>query len=90
MTRSPFRRDHAASAQFRALALSVSARVHDRVLHGERTFGWPVMALRTSFALGPVRHALSQRTVAGTMTVFPPILARPSAPAEGPDDASET
>lgn len=89
MGRSPFRRDHAASARLLGLAVARTAREHDRLLHGDRDFGWPMLALRTRFAMGPVRHALTQRVVAGTMTIFPPFLRpAPKAPPPEPGDDS--
>lgn len=38
----------------------------------------PMLALRTSRNLGPVRHVLSQRIVAGVMIVHQPKLGPPS------------
>lgn len=78
MERSPFRRDHAASARFFERSSNQTRRTHVPLLFGERDFGWPLLALRTRYALGPVRHALAQRVVAGTMTVFPPISLKPA------------
>lgn len=43
---------------------------------GERQFGKPMIALTTQQKLGPVRHALSQMVVAGTMVTQPPIHIR--------------
>lgn len=77
MSRSPFRQDHASSARLLGLATGRTRREHSRLLHGDRDFGWPMLALRTSFAMGAVRHALSQRVVAGTMTILPPFLRPP-------------
>jgi len=58
------------------------------LLVGKRTFGWPLLALNAKRELGRVRHALSQRTVAGTMTVMPPVqicpVPHPSAEGEPP------
>lgn len=86
MKRSPLRQDHARSARAMAQALELVSQRHDRLLHGARDFGWPVLALRTNFALGPVRHALSQQVVAGTMTVFPPVAAHVSPAAPNADE----
>ena len=47
-----------------------------RQFTGERQFGWPLLALNAKRELGRVRHALSQRVVAGTMIVTPPIQIR--------------
>jgi hypothetical protein len=48
----------------------------DSVCMGVRQFGKPMMALVTQQKLGPVRHALSQMVVAGTMTTQPPVQVR--------------
>jgi len=42
-------------------------------LHGYRVKRYPLMALTTQRSMGPSRHILSQRVVAGTMTVSPPL-----------------
>ncbi len=44
--------------------------------HGRRHFGRPMMALATKKSLGPVRHALSQMVVAGTVLVQQPVQVR--------------
>ena len=46
------------------------------VCRGRRQFGRPMMALNADKRLGPVRHALAQMVVAGTMVVEPPIQVR--------------
>lgn len=55
--------------------------------YGPRGLKFPLLALQAEQQLGPVRHALAQRTVAGVMQVhFPPparAVVRP-APAPGP------
>lgn len=55
--------------------------------YGPRGLKFPLLALQAEQQLGPVRHALAQRTVAGVMQVhFPPparAVVRP-APASGP------
>lgn len=43
---------------------------------GVRQFGRPMMALHAKRELGPVRHALSQMVVAGTMVTQPPMTIR--------------
>ena len=60
------------------------------LLAGKRTFGWPMLALTAKRDLGKVRHALSQRTVAGTMVVTPPfhICSDPHPSAEGEPNGS--
>ena len=42
-------------------------------LHGYRIKRYPLLALTTQRSMGPSRHILSQRVVAGTMTVSPPL-----------------
>lgn len=83
--RSPFRRDHAASSRLLGLATARTSRERGGLLHGERSFGWPLMALRTRCDMGQVRHALSQRVVAGTMTVFPPFVPKPRPAPDEPE-----
>ena len=68
---SPMRRSHDRAARFHRHALG--AHLHSDLLHGERDFQWPLMALRTTQDLGNCRHALSQMVVAGTMSVHPPV-----------------
>lgn len=82
---SPFRHEHNKSSRLLSLASGRTAREHGRILMGDRRFGWPMMALRTSFSMGAVRHALAQRVVAGTMTVFRPITPQ-TRPAAAPGD----
>ena len=42
------------------------------VLNGARSIRYPFLALTTRRSMGPARHVLSQKVVAGTMTVHPP------------------
>ena len=42
------------------------------ILNGPRTKRYPLIALTTQRSMGPSRHILSQRVVAGTMVVSPP------------------
>lgn len=86
--RSPFRRDHASSGRLLGLATARTHLQRSGLLHGERQFGWPLMALRTQFEMGKVRHALSQRVVAGTMTVFPPFVPKPRPAPDEPESES--
>ena len=87
MARSLFHHIYLDSSRFARESGRVTSRSHSSLLHGSRDFGWPVMALRTSFALGPVRHALSQMVVAGTMSVFPPFVkVRPPPDSDASDD----
>lgn len=68
-----FRAAHAASIRLHRRMARTTTGLHRDLLHGDRQFGWPMAALSVQQDLGPVRHALSQMIVAGTMTVFPPI-----------------
>jgi hypothetical protein len=43
------------------------------VTRGRVTMGRPMMAITARRDLGPVRHALAQRVVAGSMTTQPPV-----------------
>lgn len=52
------------------------ARNADSYCCGKRHFGRPMMALSAKKSLGPVRHALSQMVVAGTMVINPPVQVR--------------
>lgn len=42
------------------------------ILNGRRTKRYPLMALTTQRSMGPARHVLSQRVVAGTFVVDAP------------------
>jgi len=68
---SPMRRSHDLATRFHRMALR--APLHSDLLHGERVYQWPLLALQTTQDLGNCRHALSQMVVAGTMDVYPPI-----------------
>lgn len=46
------------------------------VCHGRKQMGRPMMAMMTKKNLGPVRHAIAQMAVGGTMVVQPPIVVR--------------
>lgn len=89
MARSPFQHVYQTSTRLSEAAVQLTGRAHSSLLHGERNFGWPTLALRTSFTLGPVRHALSQMVVAGTMTIFPPFVPNRAPPkSDAPDEES--
>lgn len=52
-----------------------------RMLYGRHLMRYPLMALLVSREMGPVRHAISQRTVAGTVLILAPKPERvPAAP----------
>lgn len=82
LERSILCRDHERKALFYVNALERTKKMSTCVLYGQRRFGWPLMALHTQRELGPVRHAISQMVVAGTMTIFPPFVKPPSPPVE--------
>jgi hypothetical protein len=73
---SPLRRSHDRASRFHRLALG--AHLHSDLLHGERVYQWPLLALQTTQDLGNCRHALSQMVVAGTMSVYPPVQVSPN------------
>ena len=78
---SPFSRAHVVAGRLCGRGPAFHAWDDAALLPGRRTFGWPLMALQAQRDLGPVRHALAQRVVAGTMTIHPPILIQaPPAP----------
>ena len=65
--RSPFRQRHDRATRFGRLATGTSFKKD--LLRGRRYMRRPLMALMTELNMGPVRHALAQRTIAGTMEV---------------------
>ena len=71
---SPLRTNHGLAVRLSLRGPLRSAWSGHSLLAGHRVFGWPLMALHASRDLGPVRHALAQRVVSGTMTVHPPLL----------------
>ena len=44
----------------------------DSILNGPRRKRYPLIALTTQRSMGPARHTLSQRVVAGTFFINPP------------------
>ena len=52
------------------------ARQADSYCYGLKQFGKPMMALTAQKKLGPVRHALSQMVVAGTLFTPAPVQVR--------------
>lgn len=54
------------------------------VLYGDRRLRYPLLALTTSQEMGPARHALEQRIVAGFTAAPPPGPTRVP-PARGPE-----
>ena len=76
---SPLRRRQRESARLEAHAAAMTRWFHRPLVFGIRGLAGPVMALQTDLNLGPVRHALSQMAIAGTvqwMPSFPPPAAR--------------
>ena len=53
----------------------------DSVLFGRRGLYRPTVALQTIQRLGPARHAIAQRTVAGIVEIHAPFAPKPEAPA---------
>jgi hypothetical protein len=49
------------------------------LLRGVRGFKYPYIALTSENLAKPWRHILSQKVIAGTMTVHPPYVRKPSA-----------
>lgn len=71
--RSPFAARISDSGRLRGARSFTSWAVRRGVMFGNRRLRFPLLALQVSQDLGPCRHALSQRTIAGFMTVhFPP------------------
>lgn len=81
---SPLRRHHRRTSRFWHRSVDGVRHTHSRILFGNRGWMWPAIALQTTQDLGNCRHALSQMVVAGTMTIYPPILMKPS------DDGANT
>lgn len=74
------RRNHAAAVR---LADPLDARLQTMttsVCRNRAAFGRPMIALTTKRNMGPVRHILAQRVVAGMMTVSQPVQVRVGAP----------
>ena len=82
LERSILCHDHERKSRFYELAIGRAKKMSSCVLYGQRRFGWPLMALHTQRELGPVRHAISQMVVAGTMTIFPPFVKPPVPPVD--------
>jgi hypothetical protein len=83
--RSPFVRNHEAATTLSRTSVEILGRMRKNLLVGERGMKWPAMALhsQTQMTEGPVRHALSQMVVAGTMVVHPPFMTHAGAETEG-------
>lgn len=79
---TPLLRDYERKARFHQLSIERARKMSSVLLYGQRRFGWPMMALQTQRELGPVRHAVSQMVVAGTMTIYPPWLKPPEPPVD--------
>lgn len=78
----PLSQAHALSTRWGRTAtfLTRSAGHRDHLYGDQHSIKFPMMALRTSMELGPVRHALSQIVVSGEMVVFPPFVKPPPKP----------
>ena len=44
------------------------------LLRGKRAIRYPLISLTTQREMGPYRHVLSQKVVAGTMAIHPPYV----------------
>lgn len=89
---SPFRARHD-ELVVRGVQRHIPREVHRRqLLFGPgRAVKFPLVALTTQQDMGDVRHALSQRTVAGTAEVtfpFAPERVPPATPPHAPPDAT--
>jgi len=72
------RQNHAAAVKLAEPRSFVLVQNLASVVRGRVQFGRPMMALVTEKKLGPVRHAVAQMVVAGTMVVQPPVQVRVS------------
>jgi hypothetical protein len=77
---SPLGRMHAHAAQLGSFVHEEVGLARADQLYGTRGVKYPMMALLVQRSMGPVRHALSQRTVAGGLKVV-------YAPGDAPPDA---
>lgn len=78
------RRNHAAAVR---LAEPLDARLQamtTSTCRNRAPFGRPMIALTTKRNMGPVRHILAQRVVAGMMSVSQPVQVRIPVAATGP------
>lgn len=76
---SPLRRSYADAGRLARPHRGRLAWERRGLLRGEVEFGWPVLALHVRRDLGQVRHALSQRVVAGVLQVYLPPPVQPTA-----------
>lgn len=67
----------------------IARQLHQDTLYGEREFGWPIHALYVRRELGPVRHVLAQRVVAGTLIIHTPLERAQEGPVPPPNLTSE-
>ena len=73
---SPFIDSHAKAIRMGRLARRNTVAVFFDLLRGRRSLRYPVMSILVQKDLGPCRHALAQRVVAGTMHVHFPFEER--------------
>ena len=78
---TPLGRMHAHAARLGAFVHEDTGLSRTDQLYGTRGVKFPMMALLVQRSMGPVRHALSQRTVAGGLKVV-------YAPGDAPPDAA--
>jgi hypothetical protein len=75
---TPFIISHAEAIRMGRIARQNTGAVFFDLLRGRRSLRYPVMSILVSKDLGPCRHALAQRVVAGTMHVHFPFEDRES------------
>jgi hypothetical protein len=75
---TPFTKSYAKSIRMGRLARRNTGAVYFDLLRGRRSLRYPVMSILVQKDLGPCRHALAQRVVAGTMHVQLPFEERES------------
>jgi hypothetical protein len=66
---TPFTNFHAEAIRMGRLARENTGAVFFDLLRGRRSLRYPVISILVQKDLGPCRHALAQRVVAGTMHV---------------------
>ncbi len=87
---SALERSYAQSCRLAVARTRAPARPSQSLLYGQslRKLRRPLLALEISQELGPCRHAVAQRTVAGMVIVHFPPPAVPASTPKGPGSAS--
>ena len=75
---TPLTHSYAEATRMGRLARRNTGAVFFDLLRGRRSLRYPVMSILVQKDLGPCRHALAQRVVAGTMHVHLPFEERES------------